>query len=184
MHGTLEGRAPNESEVIAIFGTAIGLKADLIRMGVPGIKDVWGRGRSFISIVSLERHYYSGHARQVIDAALVAARGSKWIIVVDADIDVFNWEEVDWALSTRVQPHRDIVITDNQRFGVSLDPSIHPSDRASWTDVHSSKIGIDATTKHKGFEWPPAVVPDDEMLQHVRAQWDSYGLGPLPRGGA
>src|SRR5205814_720190 len=95
MHGTLEGRAPNESEVIAIFGTAIGLKADLMRMGIPGIKDVWGRGRSFISIVSLERQYYSGHARQVIDAVLVAARGSKWIIVVDADVDVFNWEEVD-----------------------------------------------------------------------------------------
>ncbi|MBM2810827.1 MAG: hypothetical protein HW416_1586 [Chloroflexi bacterium] len=176
MHGTLEGRAPNESEVIAIFGTAIGLKSDLIRMGVPGIKDVWGRGRSFISIISLDRHYYSGHARQVIDAAFVAARGSKWIIVVDADIDVFNWEEVDWALSTRVQPHRDMVITDNKRFGVSLDPSIKPKDRASWVEVGTSKIGIDATTKHKGYEWPTAVQPDQDVLQRVRAQWSSYGI--------
>jgi 4-hydroxy-3-polyprenylbenzoate decarboxylase len=178
MHGTLEGRAPNESEVIAIFGTAIGLKADLIKMGVPGIKDVWGRGRSFISIISLDRQYYSGHVRQVINAALVAARGSKWIIVVDGDIDVFNWEQVDWALSTRVQPHRDIVVTDNWRTGVTLDPSIEPALRANWVDVRTSKIGIDATTQNKGFEWAPPVTPDATRLETVRAQWAQYGIDP------
>ncbi|MBM2811782.1 MAG: UbiD family decarboxylase [Chloroflexi bacterium] len=114
LQGTLEGPAPNESDVLIGVGGAVALKVNLAKMGVPGIKDVWTRGRTFIAIVSLERHFYSGHARQVIDAALALNWGFKWIIVVDADIDVFNWEQVDWALSTRVQPHRDIVMADNR----------------------------------------------------------------------
>jgi 4-hydroxy-3-polyprenylbenzoate decarboxylase len=176
MQGTLEGPAPNESDVLITVGGSAALKSNLMQMGVPGIKDVWLRGRSFIAAVSLEREYYSGHGRQVIDAGLATNWGFKWLVVVNADIDVFNWEEVDWALSTRVQPHRDIVITDNWHRGSSLDPSIAPKWRISPTNNRSSKIGIDATTGHKGFEWAPAVQPDAAMLRQVREQWDAYGI--------
>ncbi|HLY64898.1 MAG TPA: UbiD family decarboxylase [Chloroflexota bacterium] len=176
MHGTLEGRAPNESEVIATFAHNIGVKADLIKLGVPGIKDVYARARSFITAISLERQFYAGHARQVIDAALVVCRGAKWIIVVDGDIDVFNPEDIDWAVATRVQPHRDIVITDNHHVGMVLDPSIHPDLRPNWLDVHTSKIGIDATTKYKGHDFPPAVEPDAATHARVLEHWAEYGI--------
>lgn len=176
MQGTLEGPAPNESDVLIGVGSAVALRVNLVKMGVPGIEDVWTRGRTFIAIVSLGRHFYSGHARQVIDAALALNWGFKWIIVVDADIDVFNWEEVDWALSTRVQPHRDIVMADDRHRGSSLDPSIQPDWRISPTYNRTSKIGIDATTEYKGFPWPPAVQPDEAVLQRVREQWGDYGL--------
>ncbi len=176
MQGTLEGPAPNESDVLVSVGVSAAFKANLIKMGVPGIKDVWFRGRSFIAVISLERQYYSGHTRQVIDAALATNYGFKWIIVVDADIDVFDWEQVDWALSTRVQPHRDIVMADSYHRGSSLDPSIEPALRPSVINNRSSKIGIDATTQYKGFDWPAAVRPDEAMLRQVRERWHEYGL--------
>ncbi|HLY65685.1 MAG TPA: UbiD family decarboxylase, partial [Chloroflexota bacterium] len=176
MWGTMEGRGPNESELIATLTMSVGLKLDLLKMGIPGIKDLWCRGRGFVTAISLERQFYNGHARQVIDAMLTIGRATKWIIVVDADIDVFNWQDVDWALSTRVQPHRDVVITDDRRIGMVLDPSIPPANRASWSDVNTSKIGVDATTEYKGYEWPQVIEPDEAMLQKVRGEWAEYGI--------
>jgi len=180
LQGTLEGKAPNESETISTFAHSLGMKSDLVKMGVPGIKDVWNRSRGFFTCVSLERQFYAGHARQVIDALLTVSRGTKYIIVVDSDIDVFNAEDVDWAIATRVQPHRDIVITDNQRLGMVLDPSIQPDMRAHWLDVRTSKMGIDATTKYKGHEFPPTVEPDAQAHARVLEHWHEYGIDTEP----
>lgn len=174
--GTFEGAPPNESATIRTIGHTIGLWDKLLKAGVPGIKDVYERGcAAFIAIVSLERQYYGGHARQVIDAIFSVAGGVKWAIVVDGDIDVYNWDQVEWALSTRVQPHRDIIVTDAWERGLHLDPSIEP-ERRPYPRCQSSRIGIDATTKFKGFEWPPAVGPTQQMEEEVKQRWAEYGF--------
>lgn len=179
LQGTYEDRPPNESDLLTGVGRALALRESLIRAGVPGIKDVWSRGLGFIAVISLERTYYAGHARQVIDAALATTR-FKYFIVVDADIDVFDSEAVDWALATRVQPHRDIVVTDPWRRGSNLDPSIPPEIRP-YPINRTSKIGVDATTGFKGFDWPTPIRQDEAMLKRVLKQWEEYGLGiPAP----
>jgi 4-hydroxy-3-polyprenylbenzoate decarboxylase len=175
MQGTLEGRAPNESDVMQEVVRSMTLKDHLLKLGIPGIKDCWRGARGFICIVSLERQYYAGHARQVIDAVL-ATQLYKWTIVVDGDVDVFNWDEVTWAVGTNAQPHRDIVITGPDRRGATLDPSIAPELRPR-PATQSSRIGIDATTQYKGYEWSTQVKPDEATLQRVIEQWDAYGLG-------
>jgi 4-hydroxy-3-polyprenylbenzoate decarboxylase len=175
MQGTLEGRAPNESEVMQGIVRAMTLKSTLLKMGIPGIKDCWRVARDFIAIVSLERQYYAGHARQVIDAVLTTLL-YKWVIVVDGDVDVFDWEQVSWAVGTNVQPHRDIYITDFSSRGSTLDPSIPPEHRPR-PITRTSRIGIDATTQHKGYEWSTQVKPDEAMLRRVLERWEEYGLG-------
>ncbi|OGQ79270.1 MAG: hypothetical protein A3F90_02605 [Deltaproteobacteria bacterium RIFCSPLOWO2_12_FULL_60_19] len=174
--GTFEDAPPNESAVLRTIGHTAGLWEKLKKTGVPGIKDVFLRGcASFIAVISLERQYYGGHARQVIDAVWAVAGGVKWVIVVDGDIDVFDWEQVEWALSTRVQPHRDIVISDERERGLHLDPSIPPEVRP-YPINQSSRIGIDATTQFKGFAWPDPVQSTAETMAAVKARWKEYGI--------
>lgn len=174
--GTFEGAPPNESAVLRTIGHTAGLWEKLKKTGVPGIKEVFLRGcASFIAIISLDRQYYGGHARQVIDAAWAVAGGIKWAIVVDGDIDIYDWEQVEWALSTRVQPHRDIVISDERERGIHLDPSIPPEVRP-YPVSQSSRIGIDATTQFKGFPWPEPVRPTEETVAAVKARWKEYGI--------
>jgi 4-hydroxy-3-polyprenylbenzoate decarboxylase len=175
MQGTLEGPSPNESTMMQEVVRSMTLKDHLLNLGIPGIKDCWRGARGFIAIVSLDRQYYAGHARQVIDAVL-ATQLYKWTIVVDGDVDVFDWEQVSWAVGTNVQPHRDIIITDNNRRGATLDPSIAPELRPR-PYTQSSRIGIDATTQYKGYEWSTQVKPDEATLRQVVARWDEYGLG-------
>lgn len=174
--GTFEGAPPNESAVLRTIGHTAGLWEKLKKTGVPGIKEVFLRGcAAFIAVISLDRQYYGGHARQVIDATWAVAGGVKWVIVVDGDIDVFDWDQVEWALSTRVQPHRDIFITDERERGLHLDPSIPPEARP-YPVSQSSRIGIDATTQFKGFPWPDPVKPTAETMAAVEARWKEYGI--------
>jgi 4-hydroxy-3-polyprenylbenzoate decarboxylase len=178
MQGTLEDRAPNESDLLVAMARAMALKMHLIRCGIPGIKDVWSRGGDMIAVVSLHRQAYSGHARQVIEAAIATTR-FKWFVVVDGDVDVFNWEEVEWALAMHVQPHRDVIVTDDRHRGSNVDPSIPPEVRPI-PITRSSKIGIDATTEYKGFPWSTRIRPPRDVLRRVLEQWDAYGLGIGP----
>jgi UbiD family decarboxylase len=146
---------------------------------VPGIKDVWSRGVDMIAIISLERQHYAGHVQQVLDAAFATTR-FKWFIVVDGDVDVFNWDDVEWALAMHVQPHRDVIVTNDRRRGSHLDPSVHPDERPIPIN-RSSKIGIDATTEFKGYPWSTRIRPNRDVLRRVLEQWDAYGLGVRPR---
>jgi 4-hydroxy-3-polyprenylbenzoate decarboxylase len=182
MQGTLEGPAPNESDAMQSIIRATTAKAQLLAMGIPAVQDVWVYARDMLVVVSLERQYYAGHARQVIDAVL-ATLLHKYVIVVDGDVDVFDWDAVTWAMGTNVLPGRDTYITDDRRRGFGLDPSIPPEARPR-PYTRSSRIGIDATTQHKGYQWSTQVKPDAAMLQRVLAQWDEYGLGAGARAGS
>ena len=126
-------------------------------------------------IVSMNSHYYMGNVRQIIYHVISTFILSKWVIVVDDDIDIHDMGAVQWALATRVQPHRDIFITDDQMLGVSLDPSIHPS-VSTFPYTHSSRIGIDATKYFKGYEFPPLVVDSKETEERIEKHWKDYGF--------
>ena len=129
----------------------------------------------FTVVVSLERQYYLGNARQVIDTVIGTVHTVKWVIVVDNDIDIYDRGQVEWALAVRVQPHRDIIVTDDRRTGVVLDPSINPEVRR-YPNCQASKIGIDATTKYKGHEFPPVVRTAEEQKKLVERRWKEYGF--------
>jgi UbiD family decarboxylase len=98
----------------------------------------------------------------------------KFTIVVDDDIDVRDSFMINWALSFRVQPHKDIFIAPNSSAG-RLDPSQAAEDvpQLDPSRVISSKVGIDATRKHR---FPPNALPPAEHLQRVRANWKDYGF--------
>lgn len=96
------------------------------------------------SVVIAMRPRFAGEARQAILAAMSTNVRPKWVIVVDPDIDVHNSSEVEWAMSFRVQPARDVFIAD-QVPGGSADPS-HPFvDKKPPSHLLGSSVGIDAT---------------------------------------
>lgn len=105
----------------------------------PEVVDVHAIGPYYVAIVSIKKRM-AYEARNVILSVLGPTAGApqaKYCIVVDEDIDVRNWEQVLWALYTRVQPHEDVMVLPPM-VGSPLDPSA-----PTWR--HSSKIGFDAT---------------------------------------
>jgi 4-hydroxy-3-polyprenylbenzoate decarboxylase len=96
---------------------------------------------------------------------------TKWVIVVDDDIDARNWKDVMWAISTRMDPARDITIIENT--------PIDYLDFASPESGLGSKIGLDATNK-----WPPEttrpwgrlIAMDHEIVRAVTEKWPRLGL--------
>lgn len=98
-------------------------------------------GVSFYVVLSIKQRF-AGEARQAILAAMSSNIRPKWVIAVDPDIDIFNASDVEWALSFRVQPDRDIFVVPGIPAG-PLDPSI--SDIATLAARTAASIGIDAT---------------------------------------
>ena len=101
---------------------------------------------------------------------------TKIIIVADRDIDVRSWKDVAWALSTRVDPARDLTLVENT--------PIDYLDFASPVAGLGSKMGIDATAKWPGETergWGRPIVMDRDVLGRVDAMWESLGI-PLPGG--
>jgi UbiD family decarboxylase len=103
-----------------------------------------------------------------------APQFGKLTVVVDDDIDIRDPNQVNWALSFRVQPEKDAFILPGTA-AVQLDPSQAREDvlQQDPTRRLSSKIGIDATRKH---EFPAVAVPPQEHLDRIRNAWSSYGF--------
>jgi 4-hydroxy-3-polyprenylbenzoate decarboxylase len=96
---------------------------------------------------------------------------TKFIVVTDADIDVRDWKEVIWAITTRVDPVRDTVLVDNT--------PIDYLDFASPVSGLGSKMGIDATNKLPGEttrEWGRPIAMDEATKARVDAIWQQLGL--------
>jgi 4-hydroxy-3-polyprenylbenzoate decarboxylase len=96
---------------------------------------------------------------------------TKFIIVTDDDIDIRDWKEVVWAMTTRVDAARDTVIVDNT--------PIDYLDFASPVSGLGSKMGIDATHKWRGEtsrEWGRPIVMDDAVKRRVDVLWPELGL--------
>jgi 4-hydroxy-3-polyprenylbenzoate decarboxylase len=96
---------------------------------------------------------------------------TKFVIVTDDDIDARNWQDVVWAISTRVDPARDFTILENT--------PIDYLDFASPEPGLGSKLGIDATNKmapETSREWGRKIRMSDDVIGQVTERWAEYGL--------
>ncbi len=172
-----QGRPPNEDCIVI----GMPLEAELMRMvtlpGIRGIHLTVGGAGGFNCVVAVEKRF-EGYGKMVGMAILGTWEGRriKHVIVVDEDIDPFNSTEVEWALATRVQPHRDVEIVKEMR-GMTLDPSISEAERDSGA-VLTSKMIIDAT-RYDAKEFEIVCSPQVEAVQKVERDWARYGI-PLP----
>jgi len=101
---------------------------------------------------------------------------TKWLIVVDEDIDARNWKDVMWAISTRMDPVRDVTLIENT--------PIDYLDFASPDSGLGGKIGLDATNKigaETDREWGRVLEMSPEVVGQVDAIWAGLGLGGLTR---
>jgi 4-hydroxy-3-polyprenylbenzoate decarboxylase len=171
---TFTGRPPDEPSVL---GEALNdVFLPLLQQQFPEIVDFWlpPEGCSYrVAVVSIKKAY-PGHAKRVMLGVWSYLRQfmyTKFVIVTDDDVDARNWQDVIWALSTRVDPARDVTVVEHT--------PIDYLDFASPESGLGSKMGIDATNK-----WPPETRRDwgekirmnDEIIERVTARWDDYGL--------
>jgi 4-hydroxy-3-polyprenylbenzoate decarboxylase len=117
---------------------------------------------------------YPGHAKRVMMGVWSFLRQfmyTKFVIVVDEDVDTRNWQDVIWAMSTRVDPARDFTMVENT--------PIDYLDFASPVSGLGSKVGIDATNKLPGEtdrEWGVPIVMDQAVKKRVDELWSSLGI--------
>ena len=120
------------------------------------------------------RKQYAGHAKRVMFGLWSILRQfmyTKFIVVVDEDIDPRDWKEVVWAMTTRMDPVRDTLLVENT--------PIDYLDFASPVSGLGGKMGLDATNKWPGEtsrEWGTPIVMDAEVKQRVDAMWSELGL--------
>jgi 4-hydroxy-3-polyprenylbenzoate decarboxylase len=173
-HSTYTGRPPDEP---AILGVALNeVFVPLLQKQFPEIVDFYlpPEGCSYRMAVVSMRKEYPGHAKRVmlgIWSFLRQFMYTKFIIVTDEDVDVRNWEDVVWAMTTRMDPRRDSVFIDNT--------PIDYLDFASPVAGLGSKVGMDATNKWEGEtdrEWGSSIQMSDEVKVKVDDLWDSLGI--------
>ncbi|MBB4212638.1 3-octaprenyl-4-hydroxybenzoate decarboxylase [Rhodothalassium salexigens DSM 2132] len=171
---TYTGRPPDEPSVL---GEALNeVFIPLIQQQFPEIVDFWlpPEGCSYrIAVVSMKKAY-AGHAKRVMMGVWSYLRQfmyTKFVIVVDADINARDWKDVMWAISTRMDPVRDITTVENT--------PIDYLDFASPVSGLGGKLGLDATNKMPGEterEWGEAIRMDPAVVDKVSAMWDRLGL--------
>ena len=174
-HSTYTGKPPDEP---AILGVALNeVFVPLLVKQFPEIIDFYlpPEGCSYRLAVVRMRKQYPGHPKRVMFGVWSFLRQfmyTKFIIVVDEDVDARDWKEVIWALTTRVDPTRDTLLVDNT--------PIDYLDFASPVSGLGSKMGIDATGKWPGEttrEWGRPIAMDTVVKQRVDAMWAELGLG-------
>ncbi|MDJ0685183.1 MAG: UbiD family decarboxylase [Alphaproteobacteria bacterium] len=171
---TFTGRPPDEPSVL---GEALNeVFIPLLQQQFPEITDFWlpPEGCSYrIAVISMKKAY-PGHAKRVMMGAWSFLRQfmyTKWVIVVDDDIDARDWKDVMWAISTKMDPARDITVIENT--------PIDYLDFASPDSGLGSKIGLDATDKlfpETKREWGEELLMDKEIIKKVDDMWSSLGL--------
>ncbi len=171
---TFTGRPPDEP---SILGEALNeVFVPLLQQQFPEITDFWlpPEGCSYrIAVVSIAKAY-PGHAKRVMMGIWSYLRQfmyTKWVIVVDDDINIRDWKEVMWAISTRMDPVRDITQMQNT--------PIDYLDFASPESGLGGKIGLDATNKwppETTREWGTQIRMTDEVIQAVTEKWPRLGL--------
>jgi 4-hydroxy-3-polyprenylbenzoate decarboxylase len=171
---TFTGRPPDEPSVL---GEALNeVFIPLLRQQFPEITDFWlpPEGCSYrIAVVSMKKAY-PGHAKRVMLGVWSFLRQfmyTKWVIVVDDDIDARDWKDVMWAVSTKMDPARDITVIENT--------PIDYLDFASPDSGLGSKIGLDATDKwppETKREWGEEIRMDPLVVTRVSEIWDRLGL--------
>lgn len=173
-HSTYTGRPPDEP---AVLGLALNeVFVPILQKQFPEIVDFYlpPEGCSYrMAIVSI-RKQYPGHAKRVMFGIWSFLRQfmyTKFVIVVDEDIDTRNWQDVIWAITTRMDPARDTTL-------IGQTP-IDYLDFASPISGLGSKMGLDATNKWPGEtsrEWGRPIVRDPGILARIDAIWAELGI--------
>jgi 4-hydroxy-3-polyprenylbenzoate decarboxylase len=173
-HSTYTGRPPDEP---AVLGVALNeVFVPILQKQFPEIVDFYlpPEGCSYrMAIVSMKKQY-PGHAKRVMMGVWSFLRQfmyTKFVIVTDDDIDVRNWEDVVWAMTTRMDPIRDTMMVENT--------PIDYLDFASPVSGLGSKMGMDATNKMPGEtdrEWGEPIVMDEAVKQRVDEMWEELGI--------
>ena len=176
-HSTYTGRPPDEP---AILGVALNeVFVPILQKQFPEITDFYlpPEGCSYrVACVSIKKQY-PGHAKRVMFGIWSFLRQfmyTKFIIVTDADINVRDWKDVIWAISTRMDPARDCTLIENT--------PIDYLDFASPVSGLGSKIGLDATNKWQGEtnrQWGRPIQMDNEVKTRIDAIWDELGISGL-----
>jgi 4-hydroxy-3-polyprenylbenzoate decarboxylase len=171
---TFTGRPPDEPSVL---GEALNeVFVPLLQQQFPEIVDfvLPPEGCSYRIAVVAIRKSYPGHARRVMMGVWSFLRQfmyTKWVIVVDDDINARDWKEVMWAIATRMDPVRDTLLVDHT--------PIDYLDFASPESGLGGKIGLDATNKmppETKREWGRPIRMEDDVIAEVSRKWPEYGL--------
>ncbi|MFZ9609330.1 MAG: 4-hydroxy-3-polyprenylbenzoate decarboxylase [Methylococcales bacterium] len=170
-HSTFTGKPPDEP---AILGVALNeVFVPILQKQFPEIIDFYlpPEGCSYrMAVISMKKQY-AGHAKRVMLGTWSFLRQfmyTKFVIVVDDDINVRNWQDVIWAMTTRMDPARDLTILENT--------PIDYLDFASPVSGLGSKVGFDATNKWPGEtnrEWGRTIVMSPHIIKKVDDMWDS-----------
>lgn len=173
-HSTYTGKPPDEP---AILGVALNeVFVPLLQKQFPEITDFYlpPEGCSYrMAVVSIKKTY-PGHAKRVMFGIWSFLRQfmyTKFIVVVDDDINIRDWKEVIWAMTTRMDPVRDTLLVENT--------PIDYLDFASPVSGLGGKMGMDATHKWPGEtnrEWGRPIVMSAEIKSRVDAMWQNLGL--------
>jgi 3-octaprenyl-4hydroxybenzoate decarboxylase (EC 4.1.1.-) len=173
-HSTYTGRPPDEPAVLGLALNEVFIP--LLKKQFPEIVDFYlpPEGCSYRLAVVTMKKQYPGHAKRVMLGVWSFLRQfmyTKFVIVTDDDVNARNWEDVIWAITTRVDPSRDTTLIDNT--------PIDYLDFASPVSGLGSKMGIDATNKWPGEtnrEWGTPIEMTTEVKQKVDDLWDSLGI--------
>lgn len=173
-HSTYTGRPPDEP---AILGVALNeVFVPILQKQFPEIVDFYlpPEGCSYrMAIVSMKKQY-PGHAKRVMMGVWSFLRQfmyTKFVIVVDDDINTRDWQDVIWAMTTRMDPARDTLMVENT--------PIDYLDFASPVSGLGSKMGLDATNKWEGEttrEWGEPITMHAEVKSRIDEIWESLGI--------
>jgi 4-hydroxy-3-polyprenylbenzoate decarboxylase len=173
-HSTYTGRPPDEPSVLGLALNEVFIP--ILQKQFPEIVDFYlpAEGCSYrVAIVSINKQY-PGHAKRIMMGVWSFLRQfmyTKFVIVVDDDIDTRNWEDVIWAISTRTDPLRDITLIDNT--------PIDYLDFASPVSGLGSKMGLDATNKLAGETtrvWGEPIKMSADVIDKIDGLWAELGL--------
>lgn len=173
-HSTYTGRPPDEP---AILGVALNeVFVPILQKQFPEIVDFYlpPEGCSYrLAVVAIKKQY-PGHAKRVMLGVWSFLRQfmyTKFVIVCDDDVDARDWNDVIWAITTRMDPARDTTLIENT--------PIDYLDFASPVSGLGSKMGLDATNKWQGEtnrEWGTPIVMDESVKQSVDDIWEELDL--------
>ncbi|HEX4881227.1 MAG TPA: 4-hydroxy-3-polyprenylbenzoate decarboxylase [Porticoccaceae bacterium] len=173
-HSTYTGRPPDEP---AVLGAALNeVVVPLLKKQFPEIVDFYlpPEGCSYRFAVVTMKKQYPGHAKRVMFGVWSFLRQfmyTKFVVVTDDDIDARDWRDVIWAMTTRMDPARDLVLVENT--------PIDYLDFASPVSGLGSKVGFDATNKWPGEtqrEWGQPIAMSASVKARVDALWAELGL--------
>lgn len=175
-HSTYTGKPPDEP---AILGVALNeVFVPILQKQFPEIVDFYlpPEGCSYrLAVISIKKQY-PGHAKRVMMGLWSFLRQfmyTKFVVVTDDDVDIRNWRDVVWAITTRADPSRDTLLIENT--------PIDYLDFASPVSGLGSKMGLDATNKIGGEtqrEWGKAISMEESVVQRVDEIWNSLGVKP------